>query len=153
MSDAVILTTIPQTSDNERELLSRLCAGNLVATALASAARTVTTLSTSQSSRGFSGILLHLNVTAASGTGGLTLRLVAVDPVTGASSGLAALTGAVTTVGHRTLAVGPGLGAASGAAVVSSGAIGLPLPMTFQIQVIHGDASIYTYSVTYELLP
>jgi hypothetical protein len=124
-----------------------------VGTALASAARTVTTLSSNVSLRNEKAVLVHLNVSAASGTGGLTLRLVAVDPVTGASSGYATLTGTITTVGHRTLAVGIGAGAATGAAVVSSGGVGLPCPTTWAVQVIHADASSYTYSVCYELIP
>jgi hypothetical protein len=150
MSNLDFTSRFPDSADSERQLLARNMAARVSSTVLASAARTATTTTANLRGNGFEKLLIHINVTAASGTGGLTLRVVAVDPITGASSGYCALTGAMTAIGHRTLAIGPGFGAVSGASVVSAGAIGLPLPDTFQIQVLHGDASSYTYSVAIE---
>jgi len=69
-----------------QKILTRL--GSLKApvsgTALASAARTVSTLSSDIATNGCKGIIVYLNVTAAAGVGGLRLNLLLKDPVTGA---------------------------------------------------------------------
>ena len=121
-------------------------------TALASAARTVSTITTDISSGEYRGLILYLNVTAASGTGGLTPRLIAKDPLSGVTSVSAAASTAATTTGLRVYHFGPGVGALAGAGV-GWGAAGVMLSANFQLQVLHGDASSYTYSLSYELLP
>ena len=121
-------------------------------TALASATRTTTTITGDINCAGYKGIIVYLNVTAASGTGGLTTRLIGVDPVTGATGLSVAVSAAATAIGLRVLHFGPGCGAVSNAGLGGSAA-GVMLGTEFQIQVIHGDASNYTYSVCYELIP
>ncbi len=151
MSDISISTRIPQSSDTERQLLARLCTSCISGTALASATRTTSTITTDISARGFRGLILYLNVTAASGTGGLTPRLIAKDPLSGVTSVSAAVSAAATSTGLRVFHFGPGVGTLSGTGI-GWGAASVMLSNTFQLQVLHGDASNYTYSLTYELI-
>lgn len=121
-------------------------------TALASAARTVSTISSDIDSAGARGLIVYLNVTAASGTGGLTPRLVAKDPVSGVTSVSAAVSSAATATGLRVYHFAPGVGTLAGMGI-GWGAASVQISKTFQLQVLHGDASSYTYSLSYELLP
>lgn len=121
-------------------------------TALASAARTATTITGNITCAGYKGIIVYLNVTAASGTGGLTPRLFGVEPTTGAVATSASASTAATSVGTRIFHFGPGVGTVNGG-TVAWGAAAVCLGSQFQIQVLHGDATSYTYSVTYELIP
>lgn len=120
---------------------------------LASAARTTAVTSASQTVRrnyASRGVLVTLDVTAASGTGGLTLSVNFVDPVTAKTVAIATASAAVTATGTKTYIVYPG-------AVVSGGsvtqAVQLPLPSHWNVSVAVGDASSYTYSVSACLLP
>ncbi len=117
-------------------------------TLLVSAARTATTDSTDQNNGYARGVLVHLNVTAASGTGGLTVRVQAKDPVSGAYVSLNAAPAVVTAVGTFAYLLYPGAGAGGLTQATSGG-----LPRTWRVQVTHGDASSYTYSVGAVLLP
>lgn len=121
-------------------------------TALASATRSATTITGDISNaKGCRGVIVYLNVTAASGTGGLTPRLFGVEPTTNTVATIASAATAATTVGTRIYHFGPGVGGVNGATIAWGGA-GVMLGGRFQIQVLHGDASNYTYSVTYELI-
>lgn len=121
-------------------------------TALASATRSATTLSSNIPCAGFRGIIVYLDVTAASGTGGLTVRLFGRNPITTNIATVAAVTTAATTSGLRIYLFAPGAGSVNGA-TVAWGAAGVALGSEFAIQVLHGDASNYTYQVNYELIP
>ena len=125
---------------------------NLEGTILASAARTSSAISATQINYNHRGVILGLNVTAASGTGGLQLKVWAIDPVTGSLiGGEYAKTGLYTTTGHRTLILYPGAaGGGSPNAGVTFGQA--PLPRKWAIEVYHGDGSSYTYSVSYSLI-
>lgn len=154
MSDLAITTRRPQDTDTERLLLARLLAAQAVkttGTALASAARTTTTQSADIDTTGFRGIVVFLNVTAASGTGGLTMRVRGRDPVSTNFVALASVGSAVTAIGITALQFGGG-GAVTSAGV-TGGAMGGLLPDIIRIEVAHGDASSYTYSVGYCLVP
>lgn len=151
MSDVSINTRWPQTSDAERQLLARLAATCLAGTALASATRTTSTITTDISARGFRGLIVYLNVTSASGTGGLTPRLIAKDPLSGVTSVSAGVSAAATSTGLRVYHFGPGVGTLAGTGI-GWGAASVMLSQTFQLQVLHGDASNYTYSLSYELI-
>lgn len=151
MSALTLPTLIPDTADTERNLLAKLLGSVRTGTALASAARTATTLSSTGQTLGYTGLIVYLNVTAASGTGGLTVRLFGVDPVTSAIATSATVSTAVTTVGLRVYHFGPGVGAANGGAA-SWGAVAVMLGSQFALQVLHGDASSYTYSLTFEFV-
>lgn len=120
--------------------------GNDEVVLLPSAARTSTTSTSNQTSYGSKGVMVELNVTAASGTGGLTVRIVGV--INGTSHILAS-TSAQTAVGKYLLELYPGTGATSDEVTKrQSGA----LPKTWFAQVSHGDATSYTYSLGASLL-
>lgn len=155
MTDLNPLTVLPQKEDDVKALLGRLLYGankKRTATALASAARTATTQSADIDTTGFRAIVLFFSVSVASGTGGLTLRLRGRDPVTSAYMSLTQDATARTTVATWTMAVGSGCSAPSGA-LLNGSLTGFPLPDIIRVEVSHGDASSYTYSVGYCLVP
>lgn len=119
---------------------------NIDGTALASASRAVTTSSVDIINYNHRGIIFFLNVTVASGTGGLQLSIQVKDPISGQYVGLNALPAAVTTTGIRAYSFYPGI-----SAVGTQGTSGA-LSRTFRVQVIVGDATSYTYSVGYSLI-
>lgn len=110
-------------------------------TILASAARTAQTDSADFVSDHARGVVLFLNVTAASGTGGLTVNIQMKDPVTGNYSSYYAAAAAVTSTGQRTYHIYPG---ASGGGTESKGGL---LPHTWRVRVTVGDSSSYSYSI------
>jgi len=116
---------------------------------LASAARTATTTSSVLRNRRHRGIQLVLIVTAASGTGGLTLHLQQVDRDTGNTVDMLVDGTAVTTTGTFAFQMAPGEGAASNGI---RGAAARYLPSDWQTSIVHGDASSYTYSLSAVLL-
>jgi hypothetical protein len=152
MSDILLNTLLPDTADGERLLLAKMRGIPIAGTALASAARTASTLSANFPTKGARGIIVYLNVTAASGTGGLTLRPFGVDPQTMAVATSGTTTGVITTVGLRVFHFGPGCGAAN-AGSSAWGSVGIMLGRLMALQVLHADASSYTYSLNYELIP
>jgi hypothetical protein len=155
MSDLALSTRVPQDTDTERLLLARLLASAAVkttGTGLASAARTATTMTADITTNGYRGIVVYLGVSAASGTGGLTLRIRGKDPVTGNYFSLTQDSATRTTTGSWTMSMGAGASAPSGAALTGS-VTGFFLPDTIRLEVAHGDASSYTYSVGYCLVP
>lgn len=109
-------------------------------TVLPSAARTATTSSADQINRNGRGVMVFLNITAASGTGGLTIKIQGKDPVSGNYISIYTAGSAATATGTFPAVVYPGVG------TTISGASD-PLPATWRVQVQHGDASNYTYSV------
>jgi len=121
---------------------------NAEGTLLASATRTSTTTSPNMTNKNAKGILVSLNVTVASGTGGLQVVIRGHDPVTGTVYWLNALPVAVVATGINVYEVCPAVNtAASGVKQRTSG----ELPRTWSVSVIHGDSSSYTYSVGYSL--
>lgn len=87
----------------------------------------------------------YLNVTVASGTGGLTLQLRGYDKASGASYVLAATAG-ITATGLYLLEIAPALVAGSGNRATFNGY----LPVQWDLNVAVGDASSYTYSLSVE---
>lgn len=119
-------------------------------TVLAQAARTAATQSATWANINSRGGFLILGVTAASGTGGLTVTLQMQDPVTGAWISLHANPTAVIATGEFVYEIGPGIGAASGGVTQrTSGQLG----QTLRVNVAVGDASSYTYSVVFVGVP
>jgi hypothetical protein len=157
MSDLSITNFVPQTTDSEKNLLQRLLAAieakhaKTTGTALASAARTATTQSSDIATGPATGILVYINVTAASGSGGISVRLRGKDPV---SSSYAAIgdSATYTTTGIRCIGFAPGMASVTPGLTVNGG-IGTPLPDTIRLDVQHADASSYTYTVGYCLVP
>ena len=91
-------------------------------------------------------LVVFLNVSAASGTGGLTLTIEGLDPVS--ATWFRMLTGAgLITTGKRAYVLGPGSSATAAADI--TGAVPAPVPESWRVTVTHGDASNYTYSVGY----
>jgi hypothetical protein len=122
---------------------------NVDGTAIASAARTATTSSADITNHNARGIAVVLDVSAASGSGGLQVSIQAKDPVTGNYAALNSAPTAVTSTGTRVYELYPGaVGGGSGIAQVAN----VALPRTFRITVTHGDGSSYTYSVGYTLI-
>ena len=95
------------------------------------------------------GILVVLDVTAASGTGGLTLRINAHDQASSQAVPLNAAPTAVTATGTTSYALYP-FGVVAGSVTQATS---FYLPRMFSISVAVGDASSYTYSLGYCLLP
>jgi hypothetical protein len=121
--------------------------GNTQGTLLASQARTATAQSPTQTNYNARGILIHLNVTVASGTGGLQLRVYSIDPVSGGVKPINNLPTAVTATGVYTYVIYPGISADANTQVSAS-----ILPRTFNVTVSAGDSTSYTYSVGYSLI-
>lgn len=120
--------------------------GNVDGTALASAVRAAQINSADLVNYNCRGVIVFLNVTAASGTGGLTLRIQAKDPISGAYGNLLSASAAVVATGMSIYLLYPG-GASGGTQGVTG-----PLPRTWRISMNVGDASNYTYSVGYSLV-
>lgn len=112
-------------------------------------ARTATWTSKTFDAKTEAGILVVLDVTAASGTGGLTLRINAHDQASSQAVPLNAAPTAVTAVGTTSYALYP-FGAVAGGVTQATE---FYLPRMFSISVTHGDSSSYTYSVGFCLLP
>lgn len=122
---------------------------NIGGTLLASAARTATTTSADFLTYNARGLVVFLDVTAASGTGGLTVVAQLKDTVSG---NYFSLPGYVfgTATGRGVSFVIPGVVASTGADVKQSLSYGLS--QTMRVQITHGDATSYTYSVGYGLI-
>lgn len=118
--------------------------GNVESTLLASAARTSTTGTSNQTNRGALGVHIILRVTVASGTGGLSVLIYGIDPVSGVAYQLNAAPTAVTTTGIFCYEIHPG--AVTAGVAVPQRTSGR-LPRSFTVTVSHGDASSYTYSL------
>lgn len=124
--------------------------GNTEGTLLASAARTVLSASAIQKNHNGRGVQVTLDVSAASGTGGLQLVIQNIDPATTYAFTLTPTPTAVTVAGTYIYELYPGIGASASGLVVQRTS-GL-LPRSWRIAVLHGDASSYTYSVGYSLI-
>ena len=116
------------------------------AKALDIVARTATVASPQYNLFGRRTAIIFLNVTAASGTGGLTLQLRGYDGFGNVANFFAA-SAAVTATGTFVYVVSAAtLTAAAGVTQVAQMAV----PQFVDIQVSHGDSSSYTYSVSAE---
>lgn len=109
--------------------------------------RTSTFTSSSYSVVDRTRMIVYLNVSAASGTGGLQVRILGVDSVSGNTFPLNAAPTAVTSTGQYAYVIGPGV-TSYGGSVSATAITATAIPSTFQIQIVHGDSSSYTYSVS-----
>lgn len=118
-------------------------------TLLVSAARTATTNSADIVNHNARGIVIILDVTAASGTGGLITRLFNKDPISLNYAQANSSPVAIVAVGTYSYLIYAGAGATNvGHQQLSSGGVG----RTFRVQVAHGDATSYTYSLSAHLI-
>lgn len=126
--------------------------GNTVVNALASAARTATTASATQTNYNARGIHVMLTVTVASGTGGLQVYINGL--LNAVPYNLTAAPTAITATGSYIYELYPGASAAAVGAlsqqVVQRTAASLP--RSFQINVVHNNATSYTYQLDYALI-
>lgn len=118
-------------------------------TLLPMTARTIAVTSSDQLNTGDNTLLVYLNVTAASGTGGLTLRLDGKEMLSGSYAAFNAAPTAVTATGLYVYMFGPGC-TTTGGSVAQSNAI--LTPAIWRISMAVGDSSSYTYSVTTSVL-
>ncbi|MHB1701502.1 MAG: hypothetical protein ACYCSN_15490 [Acidobacteriaceae bacterium] len=109
---------------------------NTQGTLLASAARTATTNSPTQTKYNGSALVIFVNVTVASGTGGITPKISVIDPASGSSFDIWAASAAITTTGLNVYEVFP-------AAVTANN---LVVPRTWGFTMSASDSSSYTYS-------
>src|SRR5581483_5630607 len=92
----------------------------------------------------WAGCVLYLNITAASGTGGLTPHLLCKDPGSGNYDDVVTLGTAKTAVGTYAYFIYP-----SNGIIADNGAgANAVLPRTFAIKIAAGDATSYSYSVS-----
>lgn len=122
---------------------------NVDVAVLPSAARTVSTNSADFPNIECRGIIVILDVTAASGTGGLQVLVQVKDVLTANYQALNATPAAVVATGTKTYIVYPGVGAAAGDVTQSTSQV---VGRTYRIRVVAGDASSYTYSVSANLM-
>jgi hypothetical protein len=120
----------------------------LEAVGLANAARTATATTAALSNLGCRGILVNMYVGTASGTGGLTLKIRGRNADASGYFDMLTASAAIVATGFVTYMLYPGASAVGSMNTVVPGA----LPRTFNIQVVHGDASSYTYNVVYYLI-
>lgn len=128
--------------------------GNFTATALASAARTGSVNTSAITNYNGVGIILHLNVTAASGTGGLQVIVKNYDSISTNTMQINVTPSAIISSGIFGYEIYPGAntavpGATTGNVVQRTAAA---LSRNFIITVIHGDATSYTYSLGYSVI-
>lgn len=154
--DMTLGTLTPQVGDSSQMLLARIARSvsvyNLTSArvGLASAARTAFTSTANIDGTGWKGCHWWLNITAASGTGGLTVQIATLDPINGAVIGGYIFHTALTTAVLATGFIYPGAKSAVGNNQVASES--LVVPPTFRLSVNHADGSSYTYSLNYALI-
>lgn len=152
--DATFTTRTPQQEDGTRELIARQMGATIRGTALASAARTVSTVSSDIVTERARALYVWINCTAASGTGGLTLYVQTQDPVSGNWVLTYVATASITTVRTSVVILGDGVSQGSNISLpTGQGDRGINLPKNVRLYMVHGDASSYTYSVGYEIVP
>lgn len=120
---------------------------NTQGTLLASAARTATTYTPVQTNYNARGVIIYLNVTSASGTGGLDVIVLSVDPISGNTFPINATPTSVTSTGLSTYVIYPGISGGSNTQSTSQ-----ILPRTWEIKMTQLDSSSYTYSLGYQLI-
>lgn len=114
---------------------------------LPSATRSASTASSQMQDRNSNTARLYLNVTAASGTGGLTLQLRGYDKESGNAAVIFADGSAITATGLYVFELGPAVAAADSHRRAVLNAF---LPVVWDVNINHGDGSNYTYSLSAE---
>jgi hypothetical protein len=109
---------------------------------------TTTQQSPDQDNPYWTGCVLYLNITAASGTGGLTPQILMKDPGSGNYDNAASMGSPKTAVGIYAYLIYPanGLISDNGAGVTAI------LPRKFAIKIVAGDNSSYTYSLSLSMV-
>lgn len=147
----------PETGDTIERLLAKLINSQIQAasrgTLLASAARTASTSSAAVDWSLRRAACLFLNISAASGTGGLRPVVEYLDPVSGIWRGSVILGSApITTTGMFPFLIGAGLGGVLSSSLNAGAIAAVPLLSNLRITVSHSDATSYTYSLGFEIV-
>lgn len=122
---------------------------NLSGTVVSSNTRTSTISSSDITNFNHRGIILSLNITAASGTGGLQVIIQMKDALGTVYKSLNTAPTAVTAIGQYVYMLYPAITSTNGAI---EQVIPQILPQTFRVQIVHGDSSSYTYSMHYQMI-
>ena len=117
---------------------------------LASAARTASTACAQQADSIQQFVRLYLNVTAASGTGGLQPQIRGYDKISGSAVAITTGGAAIQATGLYVYELVSSANAAAGAVKESLARF---LPVQWDVNVVHGDGSSYTYSLSCEVAP
>lgn len=125
---------------------------NTEGTLLASAARTASTRTSTQTNYNAKSVIIYLDVTAVGASGGLILKVEGVDPTTGKTFNLNVDPAIITVIGKYAYVVGLGASGGGGAAQDVKQTTPLSLPRSWDVFVYHADATSYTYSVGYSLI-
>ena len=96
----------------------------------------------------WAGCVVFLNVTAASGTGGLTPQLLFKDPGSGNYDNVLGMGSAKTATGTFAYLIYPSNSMTSD----NGAAVNAILPRKFAIKISAGDSSSYTYSVSISMV-
>lgn len=112
---------------------------------IASGARTSTTSSSQLTNFNFRGISVNLSITVASGTGGLQIAIQGYDQSSASYKTLHTLATAITATGLYVVQMYPSIDNVNSAITQT---ISQALPAQYRVQVVHGDASSYTYSLS-----
>jgi hypothetical protein len=125
---------------------------NTEGTLLASAARTASATSPQQTNHNAKGVIVFLDVTAVSGTGGLTVIIHGTDPTSGKQIDLL-ISNSITTLGRYAFELYPGssTGGTAGNAKVNTRVAG-SLPRKWDVLIYNSDGTSYTYSTGYSLI-
>lgn len=117
-----------------------------VYTWLPSATRTATTASADIVGKYATGVEVICNVSAASDTGGLVLKIQGKDQISGNYYDIAATNSVTTPIVIRNI-----IGANVFNVAPSGGNVNVNtyVPWTWRLQMVHGDSSNYTYSCAY----
>lgn len=121
---------------------------------LPSGAHTATTQTQQQKGVSDRALRAYLNVTDASGEGGLTVQFIGYDPVSGNPVALSAGGAPVTAPGLYVYEMTPyvsqdGSGNSAAGGVMES--VSRMVPFQWAVQVTHADDSAYTYSLAVEI--
>lgn len=118
-------------------------------TLLSSTLRTSTTASSDVTNYNHRGAYIFLNVTFASGTGGLQVRVMAKNTSASVYSQINTLPTAITSTGQYVVQVYPSVNSTNSNILQT---VSQTLPRTFRVDVVHSDASSYTYSLAIDFI-
>lgn len=124
--------------------------GNVEGTAVAAGTYTSIQTSADLTNHNARGVIYFLNVTAASGTGGIQPKIQFKDPVSGSYLNAVPTPTAVIATGLTLYSFYPGVTAPAGTPISQTNQNALP--RTFRFQTVHVDGTSYTYSLGYCLV-
>lgn len=142
-----VSTRLPQQGDGPELLLARLLTTHLRETVIPNSSANATRSTGVLTARGFRGMLIHLDITAYGGGGGILPAIDAEDPTTGRWATLVTLNGGgwLTGPGNYVVSYGPGVGAGTGGTVLSDR--GGVIPERYRITITHSTSHAHFYSV------